>query len=405
MKIDFNMGKMAPSKAMHRLKRMVNALILPIYHIAKIIPKDNNKITIGSSQGLAFNDNSKYLYLELLKDKSKKTIWITKDRQICSNLKSLNLPCEYCYSPKGIYHQITSKFFFYSYRLSDAEPIFLGGSIKILLWHGIPIKHLSSDHATIHNKKTKEQIKKIIFKILPWIKDTECDYVLCPCPQLREIYKKQFKPRKNILTTGQPRLNAYNEENTIGIEKKAIVWLPTHRLDTKSCSAERLVNEFQKNLERIEDLLKKTKTMLYIKPHPLEALEYSKIIKESKYIKIYSEIDPYPILKYSKALITDYSSICFDYLPLTKPIIFYQPDKETYLNEVGVYYKTEDIFNDAPHAYNSQQLYHLLFELISNENPLPTTPKEINIKNIFSIHEIEEIFKNHTNKKPNHTAE
>ena len=70
--------------------------------------------------------------------------------------------------------------------------------------------------------------------------------------------------------------------------------------------------------------------------------------------KMDSNSDIYPILKYSDGLITDYSSIYFDYLLLDKPILYYIPDIEEYESQdrgfyepyenltAGIYAKTED---------------------------------------------------------------
>jgi CDP-glycerol glycerophosphotransferase len=46
-----------------------------------------------------------------------------------------------------------------------------------------------------------------------------------------------------------------------------------------------------------------------------------------------SQTDPYPLLQLSDSLITDYSSIYFDFLLTKKPIIFFPYDYEEYLVE------------------------------------------------------------------------
>lgn len=48
--------------------------------------------------------------------------------------------------------------------------------------------------------------------------------------------------------------------------------------------------------------------------------------------------DVYPILKHTDALITDYSSVYFDYLLLDKPILYYSPDIEEYQEQCRGFY-------------------------------------------------------------------
>ena len=94
----------------------------------------------------------------------------------------------------------------------------------------------------------------------------------------------------------------------------------------------------------MESFLRKNNLILLIKPHPLEHEKFTSEIKESDEIFIYNSIDPYPLLRKSKLLITDYSSICFDYLITRKPIVFFQPDKEGYLSDVGLYFNVDEVF-------------------------------------------------------------
>lgn len=48
----------------------------------------------------------------------------------------------------------------------------------------------------------------------------------------------------------------------------------------------------------------------------------------------------------AKILITDYSSVCYDFFYLGKKVCFYQYDKDRYLNEVGSYVDLDKFFQD-----------------------------------------------------------
>ena len=49
------------------------------------------------------------------------------------------------------------------------------------------------------------------------------------------------------------------------------------------------------------------------------------------------DVDLYQVLKYADVLVTDYSSVWFDFLIVDKPIVFFQPDRDEYEEERGLY--------------------------------------------------------------------
>ena len=75
------------------------------------------------------------------------------------------------------------------------------------------------------------------------------------------------------------------------------------------------------------------------------------------------EFSYFPMIVASNVLITDFSSVFFDYLLLDKPIIFYCPDSEEYLEKNGIYLKFPD---DLPGDYC--QTFDELLNSLTNVN-------------------------------------
>ena len=78
-----------------------------------------------------------------------------------------------------------------------------------------------------------------------------------------------------------------------------------------------------------------------------------------------SNADIYPVLKYSDALITDYSSIYFDYLLLDKPIIYYPIDLEEYQKKCRGFYRPYEELTAGVKAYNEQELINAIQDVIN----------------------------------------
>ncbi|MFQ3861563.1 CDP-glycerol glycerophosphotransferase family protein [Staphylococcus xylosus] len=80
---------------------------------------------------------------------------------------------------------------------------------------------------------------------------------------------------------------------------------------------------------------------VYLKSH---YFIYKKMVKMSyKRHLIPNWVDTNEILSTIDILITDYSSIFFDFLPLRKPIHFFMPDKEEYEEMRGLYLDIETL--------------------------------------------------------------
>lgn len=100
---------------------------------------------------------------------------------------------------------------------------------------------------------------------------------------------------------------------------------------------------------------------------------YSNIL----FIKPFEDI--YPLLPVSDYLITDYSSIYFDYLLLNKEIIFYPFDYTEYVNEDRKLYFDYDEITPGEKVYTFEKL----LDTLSILNNLDFSKEREQIKNKF----------------------
>ena len=129
---------------------------------------------------------------------------------------------------------------------------------------------------------------------------------------------------------------------------KLFFYTPTFRDTKKDVSA-------WLNDKQVHDYLKNNNIILVCKlhPHDINAL---KNIRSNNIYKMDNISDIYPVLKYSDVLITDYSSIYFDYLLLNKPIIYFIPDIEEYTNQCRGFYRPYKTLTAGVYAKNEDEL-------------------------------------------------
>lgn len=140
--------------------------------------------------------------------------------------------------------------------------------------------------------------------------------------------------------------------------------------------------ENEEELKRIDNLLEKENAILILKVHPAQDL--SKIKAESmKNIKILKndelsqkDIKLYNLIGEADALITDYSSVFYDYMILDRPIGFTIDDLNEYKGFVF-----EEPLNYMPgnHIENYEQLESFLGEILEGKDRYKSKREELNL--------------------------
>ena len=152
-------------------------------------------------------------------------------------------------------------------------------------------------------------------------------------------------PESNIIICGQPRcddLYKPSPEYDFGQYKKLILWTPTFRKSKVTGYSDirqqdEIVPVLKANdFEFINSQLKEIGVKIIVKLHPMQDLDKYNLVNLDNFILMSHqeftrrEMSLYRLMKQCDALITDYSSIFFDYLLLNRPIGFTEDDCEDY---------------------------------------------------------------------------
>lgn len=209
-------------------------------------------------------------------------------------------------------------------------------------WHGTPLKTLGrkikDDGGMIGNAQ----------------RNFLCaDYLLCPneltMRSLTEDYMIENLGNTRLLLSGYPRNTEFlNEErrNVIrrecGFDKMEIyAYLPTWRGVLNQVENEGQNEQLTRYFEELDSLLKEHQRV-YVKLHPMN----SKGISLSKFKHILpfpKEYETYEFLNATDGLITDYSSVFFDYAITGRKILLFTYDKEEYTSTRGFYFPMEEL--------------------------------------------------------------
>ncbi len=328
----------------NQLKYILKILIYKIRSINYKMKYYNNKcekiIVFQSFHGTKYNDSPKSIFLEMLEDEAFSDYtfyWAFKEIEnfpiYDSRVKTVK------YNSMEYFQTISkAKFIITSTRLLNFIHL-KKEQIYVQTWHGTPLKKLGIDITSTNNKRTS--IKD--YQLMNNLDSYKINYFISPSAYASSKFKSAFGlTDKQILEIGYPRndyLTNYNtrdvttikESLNIESEKKVILYAPTWRDDNYS-----LVNGYTDNkpisIEELSQNLNNS-VILYRSHYMSKTTEsFENVIDVSNY----NDINDLFII--SDLLITDYSSVFFDYAILKKPCIFYMYDLERYENHTRGFY-------------------------------------------------------------------
>lgn len=312
--------------------------------------------------GITFLDlNVKYLYLYLKKHTNLKVYISTNNQRDIQIFQNHGIRVVPYFSEEFLDLVFSTKVKIIDHTPTDElliKCLNIGKSIQ--LWHGITIETLG---------------------VLANYKALKYDIVLSTSQFVSDYSFSKIYLYEKIVHCGYPRNDVlYNDDiELVNVdiellaemkqdEFKYVVYMPTHRplsfadnpMDYK------VLNEFGKN-NNIKFIIKMHPFVAEKLRDDLSTYQSSECTFDN--IILYpSFMDIYPILKYCDILISDYSSVYFDFLYVNKPILFFCYDYEKWVEgEQGIIL---DYFAHSPgdKCYSFEELLDKVLENLRNDN-------------------------------------
>ena len=285
------------------------------------------------------SDNEKYRKFKIYISINSKVYEKTKESYYKKGLNNINFIKE---KSKKYYKLLASA----KYLITDIsfDPCYIKKEGQVLLntWHGTPLKNLGKKVNNEYHDLGNIQ-KNFI----------QSDYLLYPNEYMMnhmiEDYMLENLSNAKIILEGYPRNTVFFDENLKnkirkeqGIENKEIfVYMPTWRGIVTRVENGKQQNEIQEYLEEIDRNLKENQEF-FVNLHPFvnDIIDYTKLNKIKKFPK---EYETYQFLAIADCLITDYSSVFYDFANTHKKIILFAYDEEEYLRDRGLYISFDEL--------------------------------------------------------------
>ena len=330
-----------------RRKKIHKGLLL--YRLFQKLPVQANLVLFESFLGRGYSDNPKALYLKLQKQRPElPLVWIfakeptAEVKAACPNWVLRN-------SPKYYYLMARAQYWIFNTR----QPLSLKKrreTMYLQTWHGTPLKRLGLDMDEVHMPGTNTEQYKKNFSA----QAKEWNYLLSPNLYSSAIFKRAFDFRGLLLETGYPRndllyapdrqqqAKQIKQSLRLPPGKKVILYAPTWRDDEFVKKGQYRFN-LKLDLKQMQSRLGDDYIVL-LRMHYLiaEHLDLTAFDGFAYDVSAYGDIAELYLI--SDLLITDYSSVFFDYAHLNRPMVFFTYDLEKYASVLrGFYFDFEAV--------------------------------------------------------------
>ena len=335
------------------IKGPIKHIVLWVYNLfVKFLPVNSKVILFECNLGRSYTGNPRAIYEEMVSqglDKKYKCYFIFENTKTpilgqAKKVRRKGLKYFYLFARAGIWICDTR---LPMYIVKPAETVF------IQTWHGTPLKKLGLDMDDVYMAgETSIEDYKENFR-----KNTKTwDYLISQNNYSSQIFSRAFDYHKEILEIGYPRndilfredneddINRLKRQMGLPLDKGIILYAPTWR-DNKYYDLGEYKFEAPLDFKALkeefgEDLIILVKQHYLVVDH-IDWGQYEGFVRSFDTSQDISDL--YLV---SDILITDYSSVMFDYSILRRPIIFYCYDLEEYKDSLrGLYF---DFVAEAP---------------------------------------------------------
>ena len=321
-------------------KKAKLALHLIVWKCMTVLPLDRRKAVISDFHGKGFGDSPKYIALALHElDPSFRIVCLcagdAKRFEAPPFVKKVSL-----HGIAAAYHQATAKFWIDNCRKNIA--VKRKKQFYIQTWHGFALKRIEQDvPAETIGEAYVRSAKRDSAMI---------DLILSCSTHMSRVYRESFWYHGEVRQIGAPRndgiiLGSQQEKETIRRvfdippDKKMLLYAPTFR---DNADTEPYLHDFRQLIAACEERFGGSFVCL-VRLHPHAAKKASFITYSDMIINASVYPDSQDLLCAADVLVTDYSSVMFDFALSGRPCLLYAADLAAYTRDRNFYFDIEKL--------------------------------------------------------------
>lgn len=323
------------------------------FKMAGYLPVKKNLVMFESFLGKQYSCNPRAIY-EYLKENRPdlELVWSVDGRSI-SKFENADIPYAKRFSIKWLFKMARARYWVTNSRM----PLWIPKAkhtVYFQTWHGTPLKRLAADMDEVHMPGTNTKKYKANFHK----ESSKWDYLLSPNAYSTEIFRRAFNFQKEVVEVGYPRNDVlYTKNNPDDIkdlkeklqlpqDKKVILYAPTWR-DDQFYGKGRYKFDLELDLLQLKDKFGED-YVIVLRMHYLVAENFDLSPYEGFVFDFSYHGDINELYLVSDIMITDYSSVFFDYANLKRPMLFFVYDIDSYRDKLRGFYFDFETYAPGP---------------------------------------------------------
>jgi CDP-glycerol glycerophosphotransferase len=335
-------------------------LALPLYALgalaSTLVRRKPNLWVFGSGSGVGEGALALLIFARAA-DPSIRVVWLARNPRDVDDARALGIPAVLKSSWRGFRMTLRARVVVVTHGFGDVNRFGTRGSFVVQLWHGIPFKHINLDsQATLRVPLLSgfgfaRSIARRVYArsgrgigMFATASPTSADRIRTAFALPADRVVVTGDPRDDVLATSSPHEARQRLAALLGAPEatsaRVLLYAPTWRDGQRDPAVPDAAD-----WAKIGDYLAATDSLLVVRPHPLGVGDYSPGAVASDRVRMLGADlvgDVTPLLPAVDVLITDYSSIAFDYSLTGGQIVFLAPDFAEYSSSRGVYESFRD---------------------------------------------------------------
>ena len=318
-----------------------------LYGLASILPR-SEEIVIECDRGRHFGDAPRYLYERLVqRSKRPDVVWANNTTLRLTDPRARKV---LRHSPTYYWHLGRARYWINNQNFPP-ELVKPARTRFLQTWHGTPLKRMQHDVEKMQGRDDDYQARAARLTSY-W------DVLLAGSPYAADCFRSAFRFSGAILEEGYPRNDVFSwpdaadraraARQRLGLaedQRTVVLYAPTFRDDNRPDANWR--HDLELDVPRLAAELG-SDLVLIVRFHPLVRESMADLVAAYPDLIIdasaYDDIQELMLI--SDVLITDYSSVFFDYSVLQRPILFFTYDLDRYRDELRGFYL--DLESSAP---------------------------------------------------------